>query len=133
MAMDALEKQADGRLIICSSKRCPIRKLAQRLLRCIEMDPLEWIHRITSHIPDPGRHWQRFYGAYSNRGRIAVAAQDDATAGLPAAKLPERDNSDVSREARSTWARLIKKILGKERGTVTSVPYNNYSYITYLQ
>jgi hypothetical protein len=39
-----------------------------------------------------------------------VAAQDDATAGLSAAELPERDNSDISREARSTWARLIRKI-----------------------
>jgi hypothetical protein len=50
------------------------------------------------------------YGAYSNRGRIARAAQDDDTAGLPAAGHQERDNSDGSREARSTWARLIKKI-----------------------
>jgi hypothetical protein len=75
----------------------------------IELDPLEWIHRITSHIPDPGRHCQRFYGAYSNRGRISVAARDDKTAGLPA-PVPERDDSDCSREARSTWARLIKKI-----------------------
>jgi hypothetical protein len=22
----------------------------------IELDPLAWIHRITLHIPDPGRH-----------------------------------------------------------------------------
>jgi hypothetical protein len=39
-----------------------------------------------------------------------VTAPDDETAGLPAAGLPERDNPDVSREARSTWARPIKKI-----------------------
>ena len=102
--MDALEKQADGRLIM---ETPPDPKTGAT---SIEMDPLAWIHRITSHIPDPGRHCQRFYGAYSNRGRISVAAQDDATAGLPAAKLPEGDNSGVSREACSTWARLIKKI-----------------------
>jgi len=29
---------------------------------------------------------------------------------MPAAKLPEQDNPDVSKEARSTWARLIRKI-----------------------
>ena len=104
VAMDALEKQADGRLIM---ETPPDPKTGAT---SIEMDPLAWIHRITSHIPDPGRHCQRFYGAYSNRGRVSVAAQDDATAGLPAAELPERDNSDISREARSTWARLIKKI-----------------------
>jgi hypothetical protein len=39
-----------------------------------------------------------------------VAAPDDEIAGLPAANPPEPDNSDRSREARSTWARLIKKI-----------------------
>ena len=38
-------------------------------------------YNITSHIPDPGRHCQRFYGAYSNRARISMAAPDDETAG----------------------------------------------------
>jgi hypothetical protein len=75
----------------------------------IELDPLEWIHRITSHIPDPGRHCQRFYGAYSNRGRIPMAARTDESAGVPAT-VPEQVSSHASREARSTWARLIKKI-----------------------
>ena len=79
----------------------------------IELDPLEWIHRIASHIPDPGRHCQRFYGAYSNRGRISIAAPADETAGLPAASLPERDNSDGSREARSTWANGSRKRIKK--------------------
>lgn len=32
----------------------------------VVLDPLEWIHRITAHIPDPGRPCQRFYGAYSS-------------------------------------------------------------------
>jgi hypothetical protein len=104
LAMDALEKLDDGSLVL---ETPPDPRTGAT---SISLDPLEWIHRITSHIPDPGRHCQRFYGAYSNRGRISVAAPDDETAGLPAAGLPERDNSDVSREARSTWARLIKKI-----------------------
>jgi hypothetical protein len=60
-------------------------------------------------IPDSRRHCQRFYGAYSNRGRIRAAARDDETAGLPAA-LRQRDPSEGSREARSTWARLVRKI-----------------------
>jgi hypothetical protein len=33
---------------------------------------------------------------------------------MPAAKLPEQDNPDVSKEARSTWARLIRKIFGAD-------------------
>jgi hypothetical protein len=103
LAMDALEKLGDGRLVL---ETPPDPRTGAS---SIELDPLEWIHRITSHIPDPGRHCQRFYGAYSNRGRISIAAREDETARLPAA-VPERDNSDCSREARSTWARLIRKI-----------------------
>ena len=102
--MDALHKLDDGNLVL---ETPPDPRTGAT---SIELDPLEWIHRITSHIPDPGRHCQRFYGAYSNRGRISAAAPDDETAGIPAGKPSERDNSDVSREARSTWARLIKKI-----------------------
>jgi hypothetical protein len=52
---------------------------------------------------------QRYYGTYSNRGRISTTSADGENDALPAA-LPEQDNSDVSIEARSTWARLIKKI-----------------------
>jgi hypothetical protein len=105
LAMDALENLNDGNLVL---ETPPDPRTGAT---SIELDPIEWIHRITSHIPDPGRHCQRFYGAYSNRARISVAPADGESAGLPAAILPERDNSDCSREARSTWARLIKKIL----------------------
>jgi hypothetical protein len=103
LAMDALEKLGNGRLVL---ETPPDPRTGAT---SIELDPLEWIQRITSHIPDPGRHGQRFYGAYSNRGRISITARGDETAGLRSA-VPERDNSDCSREARSTWARLIKKI-----------------------
>jgi len=104
LAMDALEKHDDGRLVL---KTPPDPRTGAT---SIEPDALEWIHRITSHIPDPGRHCQRFYGAYSNRGRISAADRQGQSAGMPAAKLPEQDNPDVSKEARSTWARLIRKI-----------------------
>ena len=79
----------------------------------LSMDPLEWIHRITMHIPDTGRHGQRYYGAYSNRARAAIpsAGGDSAACAADAqADTHNSDNSDVSKEARSTWARLLKKI-----------------------
>jgi hypothetical protein len=104
VAMDSLQKLDDANPIL---ETPPDPRTGAT---SIELDPLEWIHRITSHIPDPGRHCQRFYGAYSNRARISAAPADGESAGLPAAKLPARNNSDVSSEARSTWARLIKKI-----------------------
>jgi hypothetical protein len=104
LAMDALRKLDDGSLVL---ETPPDPRTGAT---SIVLGPLEWIHRITSHIPDPGKHCQRFYGAYSNRGRIPVAAADGKTAGLPAAKHPEPDNSDCSRQTRSTRARLIRKI-----------------------
>jgi hypothetical protein len=77
------------------------------------LDPPEWIYRIATPIPQPPGHCQRFYGAYSNRGRMVRSREQGA--GDPAAQTPEeRDNSDCSREARSTWARLIRKIFEAE-------------------
>jgi hypothetical protein len=102
LAMDALRKLDDGNLAL-ETPPDP-RSGATRLV----LDPHEWIHRITTHIPDPGSHCQRFYGAYSNRGRIVCAGEQANSAGAPAPEA--RDNSDFSREARSTWARLIRKI-----------------------
>lgn len=33
------------------------------------MDPLEWLARMSDHIPDPGQHRTLFYGEYANRVR----------------------------------------------------------------
>ena len=103
LAMDALRKLDDGNLAL---ETPPDPRTGATLM---VLDPLEWIHRISAHIPDPRRHCQRLYGAYSNRGRIVSSrAQGHAH---QAAQTPEdRDNSEFSREARSTWARLIRKI-----------------------
>src|SRR5213596_3782385 len=30
-------------------------------------DPLDWIHAVTAHIPERGRHCVRYYGALANR------------------------------------------------------------------
>jgi len=104
VAMDALQKLDDGNLVMDTPAD------PKTGATSITLDPLEWIHRLTSHIPDPGRHCQRFYGAYANRARISVSSTDGQSAASPAAHHPQQDDSDFSREARSTWARLIKKI-----------------------
>jgi hypothetical protein len=101
LAMDALQKLEDGNLAL---ETRPDPRTGATLLT---LDPLEWIHRLTAHIPDPGCHGQRYYGAYSNRARMTPSSD----VGDPAADAhPEKDNSDFSREARSTWARLLKKV-----------------------
>ncbi len=104
VAMDALRELDEGRLVM---ETPPDPRTGATL---IELDPLEWIHRITSHLPDPGKHCQRFYGAYSNRSRIRLDPGDGESAALPAASIPAQDDSDCSRHARSLWARLIRKI-----------------------
>ena len=104
LAMDALHKLDDGKLAL---ETPPDPRTGATL---IVLDPLEWIHRITSHIPDAGRHCQRFYGAYSNRARVTLSSVPCNSAASAADTHPGKDNSDFSREARSTWARLLKKI-----------------------
>ena len=53
----------------------------------------------------------RFYGACSNRAGIAVSSAHGDSAGPAAIVCAQQDNSDFSREARSTRARLLRKIL----------------------
>jgi hypothetical protein len=73
----------------------------------LALDPLEWIHRITSHIPDPGRHCQRFYGP------IRTGAESESPARKPATPMP------APRRAR---IRIIRTSPGKPvaRGRVLS-------------
>ena len=81
VAMDALQKLDDGNLVMDTPPD------SRTGATSITLDPLEWIHRLTSHIPDPGRHCQRFYGAYANRARISVSSTDGQTAASPARRF----------------------------------------------
>ena len=63
LAMDALRKLDDGNLAL---ETPPDPRTGATLM---VLDPLEWIHRISAHIPDPRRHCQRreiFRMCYSN-------------------------------------------------------------------
>jgi len=104
LAMDALHKLENGNLAL---ETPPDPRTGAT---SIALDPLEWIHRITAHIPNPGRHNQRFYGAYSNRVRATMSSAVGETAGSATEAGAEKDNADFSKEARSTWARLLRKI-----------------------
>lgn len=70
-------------------------------------DPLEWIARITSHIPRKGAKQVIYYGAYSQawRGRerrqgILPKPGDDSRPG----------HRKVSSSSRQRWAALLKKV-----------------------
>ena len=67
------------------------------------MDPLEWLARMTDHIPDPGRHRTHFHGFYASRVRAQRREKTDAS-GLPAEPAPAK------RRCSPSWARLISKV-----------------------
>jgi len=103
MAMDALRQRPDGTLAM---ETPPDPRSGATL---IVLDPLEWIHRITAHIPDPGQHTRRSYGAYCNRARVtANAAQVNSDHAAPSRSAGE--DSEFARETRRSWARLLRKI-----------------------
>jgi hypothetical protein len=76
------------------------------------MDPLEWLARLSDHIPAPGQHRTLFYGEYSNRVRgsghpddretLAAAAilmsVGSVAAWLPAGRASRIDSARVLRE-----------------------------------
>ncbi len=73
-----------------------------------------WLKLLLQHVPDRGEHLVRYYGWYSNRSRgdrkrscrTTDEIETDA-AGGPDSDTPE---SELTKAARSTWARLIKKV-----------------------
>ncbi len=77
----------------------------------ITLDPLEMLARLCQHIPPPGLHLTRLYGAYANRTRGARARRMAGTGerevehGIdPGALAP------AQRERRRQWARLIARV-----------------------
>jgi hypothetical protein len=66
------------------------------------MDPVEWLARMTDHIPDPGRHRTHFHGFYASRVRAKRREADPS--GPPAEPAPAK------RRCSPSWARLISKV-----------------------
>ncbi len=82
-------------------------------------DPLDWVHAVTTQIPDPRQHMVRYYGAYANRARrLYRPAVEEPTAGestrgeTPSSEArPDEDDRDLwIRARRRSWARLIARI-----------------------
>jgi hypothetical protein len=75
------------------------------------LDPLEWVHAITSQIPDPGQHTVLYFGAYANRSRGTYRQSKDETPGAPAPiDSPDDTESAFTKSRRKNWARLLRKI-----------------------
>jgi len=74
----------------------------------VEMDVLEFIHRVTTQIPDARRHLIRYYGAYSHRSRGARRAREEAQAGADQTKTDA--DEPLPTKSRANWARLLRRI-----------------------
>jgi hypothetical protein len=78
-------------------------------------DPLDWVHVVTTQIPDPRQHMVRYYGAYASRSRrlYRPQAQDAAARSGRASREPRPDVDEQDawvRARRRSWARLIARI-----------------------
>jgi hypothetical protein len=77
-----------------------------------KLDPLEFLARIVTHIPDKRQVMTRYYGWYSNRVR-GTRKKLAAAAAVEAAEQPvafaEREELTL-REARKRWAELLRRV-----------------------
>lgn len=77
----------------------------------VTLDPLEMMVRLCQHIPPPGLHLIRLYGAYANRTRGARERRMAGAGERPAFDDREADTATPSqRERRRPWARLIAQV-----------------------
>ena len=70
--------------------------------------PLDFIHNVTTQIPDPRTHLVRYYGAYANRLRSRIASR------RPSEDADDHQEHDATHEQKrplASWARLLRKIM----------------------
>ena len=76
------------------------------------VDPLEFLARVVTHIPNKHQVMTRYYGWYANRARgirRQAAAADRASA--PIVPVPVAASEPLPlREARRRWAELLRRI-----------------------
>jgi hypothetical protein len=70
----------------------------------VEMDYLDFIARLTTHIPDKGQVMIRYYGLYSNAHRGVMKKQGRATSIMPILTPPP------PKQASPGWRELIRKV-----------------------
>ena len=74
------------------------------------VDPLEFLARVVTHIPNPGQVMQRYYGWYASRTRGVRRQQGRAATG-PAAASPVVEPVAWSlRAARARWAERLRRM-----------------------
>lgn len=74
-------------------------------------DYLDWIARLTSHIPEKGCQMTHYFAAYSNahRGKEAKRESMPHSGSSPAQATPEPEEGWV-KARRKSWARLVQQV-----------------------
>jgi hypothetical protein len=76
------------------------------------LDPVDFIHAVTSRIPDDGQPMTRYLGACANRLRAKLRPAAAVFPRPPTSKgHPEDDESSFTASRRNGWARILRKLL----------------------
>ena len=78
----------------------------------VRWDVLEFIARVTDHVPEPGQQLTRNWGFYSNasRGKRRGDASIESLPDREGADVEEQDGDGWRRRRKLTWAKLIQKV-----------------------
>ena len=99
VALGKVRPQKDGRVKLLTPPD-PKTGARSRLF-----DPLDWVHAVTTQIPDPRQHMVRYYGAYSNRARRLYRMGGGHAAPLEPQRDTEQDPASWIQIRRRSWAR----------------------------
>jgi hypothetical protein len=103
LRLDAVVEDEEGRIRLATPLD-PATGATERIL-----DPLDWIHAVTSQIPDRGKHAVRRYGAYANRVRAWRKPKVQTGAEISAG--PAEEVAAFTKARKASWARLLRKLL----------------------
>ncbi len=75
-------------------------------------DVLEFIARVTDHIPEPGQQLIRNWGYYSNASRAKRLRESSLQSSAPPMQDQQRkpDSDEGQRQRRLGWAKMIQKV-----------------------
>ena len=76
-------------------------------------DVLEFIARVTDHIPEPGQQLIRNWGYYSNASRAKRRRESGLQSSTPQMhdqQQPDSDKDEGHRQRRLSWAKMIQKV-----------------------
>jgi hypothetical protein len=78
----------------------------------VRWDVLEFIARVTDHIPEHGQQFVRNWGYYSNasRGKRRRRSELESPSAQEATDLAEQDADGWRRRRRLTWVKLLQKV-----------------------